>query len=219
VASRELTGGSERPLTPDERAELSARLTRARQERATALVKTALSATIVCGILAVITMAASTAPWWVIVPFWSGLVVIFTLWIGLPWHRLMTQQVASLSDALRTSRARVTEVHSSRVVEFEEEEDEGACWAFEHGRGASLFVVGQEFYEDDDFPNSEFAIVDLLGSRGQTVDSLLMKTGRKLTPERVVPASVKRLVAIPDSFTIVDAPIEDVENRLDRLRP
>ena len=214
MTSWELRGGTERALTADERAALSARLDRARSESRTALAKTAISAILVCGLLAFITRLASTAPAWAILTFWSGCVVVFTLWIGMPWHRLMTQQVTSLSDALQTSRARVTDVRSSRVVEFEEEEDEGAVWAFEHGPATSLFIVGQEFYEDDDFPNSEFAIVDLLGSRGQTIDSLLIKTGRKLTPERVVPASVKRLVQIPDSFTIVDAPLDDVENRL-----
>jgi hypothetical protein len=50
-------------------------------------------------------------------------------------------------------------------VEFEGEEDEGACYAFEYGLDASIFVAGQEFY-DDDFPNSDFSIVEILGASG-----------------------------------------------------
>jgi hypothetical protein len=182
------------------------------------LVKTALSSALVCGVLAVLTKAASNAPWLVVVLFWSALVVVFTVWIGLPWHRTMTLQVASLSDALRTGRARETRIQSTRAVEFEEEEDEGACYAFALGARASVFVVGQEFEEDDDFPNSDFAIVDLLGSHGRPVDSILVKNGTKLRPERVIAADVKRLVAIPEHLTIVEAPLDDVENALMAVR-
>jgi hypothetical protein len=81
-------------------------------------------------------------------------------------------------------------VLSERVVEFEEEEDEGACYAFAQDGGAStIFVIGQEFYDDDDFPNSDFAIVEILGGSGRPVDVLVTKRGRKLTPERVVAAA------------------------------
>ena len=52
----------ERPLTTDERAALADRLTRARHESRTALVKTALSSLLVCGVLAVLTRLASDAP-------------------------------------------------------------------------------------------------------------------------------------------------------------
>jgi hypothetical protein len=177
-----------------------------------------MSSAAVCGILAILTMLASEAPRWVIVFFWAALTVVFTLWIGLPWHRLMRQQVVFFDDALRASRARVTHVQSSRVVEFEEEEDEGACWAFEHGPGTSLVIVGQEFYEDEDFPNSDFAIVEFLGTRGQPVTSVLEKAGTKLRPERVVPVSVKQGLEIPETLTVANAPLERVEEGLRRAQ-
>ena len=205
---------TERVLTPDERADLSSRLTRARVESRAALAKALISCLLVCSILAAFTVAASDAPWPVILLFWLVLAVALTVWIALPWHRTMKQQVAWLADALHTSRARETRVRSSRVVEFEEEEDEGACYAFDHGPGASVFVVGQEFYEDDDFPNSDFAIVDLLGSDGRAIDSLLVKLGGKLTPERVIPADVKNLVEIPEHLTVVEARLDHIEDAL-----
>ena len=203
-----------RDLTPAERSELTARLTRVRVEARTALARTAMSAAIVCGLLALATIAASDAPWPVILLFWSLLCALLTLWIGLPWHRTMKQQVAWLADALNTGRARETRVQSSRVVEFEEEEDEGACFAFDHGAGASVFVVGQEFYEDDDFPNSDFAVVELLGSDGRAIDSWLVKSGRKLTPLRVIPAAVKNLLEIPDHLAVIDAPLDHIDDAL-----
>lgn len=208
----------ERALTANERAQVSARLTTAAAGRRAALARTALSSLIVCGLLAIVTFAFSDSPWWLILLFWSALVIVLTLWIGVPEQRTMREHESMLSDALLASRARVWRVQSERVVEFEEREDEGACYAFEYRGQTSVFIIGQQFYEDDDFPNSDFSLVDLLGTHGRTVDSMLVKTGRKLTPVRVVPADVKRLVQIPDHLTVVGAPLDRVEAALPRAR-
>jgi hypothetical protein len=205
---------AERVLTPAEVRSLETRLADARVESRNALVKHGGVSVVICGILGLLTFAASNAPGWVIAAFWSVLAITFTLWTGLPWHRTMRHQVASLEDARRASRARVIRIQSSRVVEFEEEEDEGACYAFELDPSTCVFVVGQEFYEDDDFPNSDFSIVELLGTQGRPIDAILEKVGNKLTPERVIPAGVKRLVEIPEHLTTIEAPIEHVEDAL-----
>jgi hypothetical protein len=203
---------------PAERQGLLVRLAAARRETRLALLKTSAASVIVCGVLALLTLAASDAPRSVIIAFWSALAVLFALWIGLPWHRTMRQQVVWLDDALVANRARVTRITSDRVVEFAEEEDEGACYAFEHGPGAVVFVVGQEFYEDFDFPNSDFSLVELLGSHGRPVDTLLNKTGQRLLPERVIPASTKWQLEIPEHLTVVDAPLDRVEEFLPLVR-
>jgi hypothetical protein len=209
---------TERTLTADERAQLSARLAVAEAGRRSALAKTAISSLLVCGVLAIFTIALSSSPRWTILLFWSALVIVFTVWHGVPVHRMMREHESMLSDALLASRARVWRVQSERVVEFEEQEDEGACYAFDYRDQTSVFVVGQQFYEDDDFPNSDFSILDLLGTHGRTVDSVVVKTGRKLLPARVVPADVKRLVQIPDHLTVVGAPLDRVEAALPRAR-
>lgn len=205
---------TERALTPAERGVLSARIAHAARESQQALAKAVISSVLVCAILALLTYITSTAPLLVIVPFWSGLAVLFTLWLGLPWHRSMNQQVAWLGDALRADRVRVNRIVSPRVVEFEEEEDEGACYAFEHGPESSVFIVGQEYYEDDDFPNSDFSLIDLLGTHGSPVDTLVETAGRKLVPERVIPAKSKHMMEIPEHLSIIRAPLEDIEQVL-----
>jgi len=209
---------TERTLTADERAQLSARLTEARAGRRAALAKTAISTLLVCGFLALFTIAVSRAPSWLILLFWSSLVVVFVLWIGVPQHRMMRERESMLSDALVASRARVTRVQSARVVEFEEEEAEGACYAFDYRDQRSVFIVGQAFYEDDDFPNSDFSLIDLLGTHGRPVDSTLVKAGRKLAPDRIVPADTKRLVQVPDHLSVAPAPLDRVEAALPRAR-
>lgn len=209
---------TERPLTDGERRTLSARLANARREANLALLKTGAASAAVCGVLMVATLLASTAPRPLIIGFWLAMAALFTIWIGMPGRRLMLSQIPVLEDALRTSRARVVRLQSERVVEFEEVEDEGACYAFEHDAAHSVFIVGQEFYEDDDFPNSDFSIIEILGSRGSPVDIWTEKTGRKLTPNRVVPAKVKWTLELPEHLEVVDGPLDRIEEVLPKQR-
>jgi hypothetical protein len=205
---------SERPLTDNERRDLSHRITAARAESAKALIKSGGVAALGCGALALMTLLASDAPVLVIIGFWSALWIVFTLWIGLPWRRLMRQQIPIIEDGLRTNRARVVRLQSTRVVEFEEEEDEGACYAFAIDDGRSVFVVGQEFYEDDDFPNTDFSLIEILGAADRPIDTLLQKDGAKLQPERVIAARVKWTFDLPRHLQIIDAPVDRVESAL-----
>ena len=207
---------SKRPLTDAEREKLSARLAKARTMASLALVKMGAVSAAVCGMLMIATLLASTAPRSLIVIFWLVMAALFTIWIGMPGRRLMLSQIAPLEDALRTSRALVIRIQSEHVVEFEEEEDEGACYAFDDDGARVVFIVGQEFYEDDDFPNSDFSMVEIVGSGGTPVDIWLEKTGRKLTPDRVVPAKVKWTLELPEHLAVVDVPLDRVEELLPR---
>jgi hypothetical protein len=205
---------AERPLTDAERDNLTARLMNARGETGRALVKTGGASGLVCGLLAVATLFASDAPWMVVLSFWAILWLVFTLWIGLPWRKLMRGQISVFEEALRANRAREIRLQAGRVAEFEEEEDEGACYAFEHEPGACIFIVGQEFYEDDDFPNEDFLMAEILGEGNQTVDVMLVKQGKKLQPYRVIPAAVKVGLRIPDHLAVVRASLDTIEQAL-----
>ena len=205
---------TERLLSEEERSQLTARLANARAESSRALVKTGGASAAVCGLLAILTLLASDAPRALIVAFWVVLWLVFTFWIGLPWRRLMRGQTRAFEEAIRTNRAREIRLQTTRVVEFEEEEDEGACYAFDHDGNAAVFIVGQEFYEDDDFPNSDFSMVEILGERGRPIDVLIIKRGRKLQPERVVPAAVKSRLELPEHLTIVPGTLDRIEAAL-----
>jgi hypothetical protein len=201
----------ERPLSDEEHSQLKARLAKARTEGMMALVKTGGASAAVCGVLAILALFASTAPRALVVAFWALLWLVFTVWIGLPWRRLMRGQEDNLAEAIRTNRAREIRLQTTRVVEFEEEEDEGACYAFDHDGHAAVFIVGQEFYEDNDFPNTDFSMVEILGHRGQAIDVLIVKRGRTLRPERIIPAAVKNGLELPEHLTIVPGELERIE--------
>ena len=198
--------------------QLSARLANARTESTKALLKTGGASAAVCGVLGILTLQVSDAPRALIVAFWAVLCLVFTLWIGLPWRRLMRGQVRMFEEAIRANRAREIRLQATRVVEFEEEEDEGACYAFDHDGDTAVFIVGQEFYEDDDFPNTDFSMIEILGEGGQPIDILLTKRGRKLQPERVVPAAVKNRLDLPSHLTIVPATLDNIEAWLSNSR-
>jgi len=206
----------ERPLTDGERLHLAARLASARNEGSRALFTAGGASALVCGLLAAATLFASNAPRTIVLGFWTALWLVFTLWVGLPWRKMMRGQIPILEDGLHTARAREIRLQSPRVIEFEEEEDEGACYAFEHDASSSVFVVGQEFYEDDDFPNTDFSMVEILGASGHPIDVLLKKDGRKLRPERVIAASIKHRLEMPQHLEVVAAPLERVEDALPR---
>jgi hypothetical protein len=132
----------DRPLQPEERDEVARRLDRETSAATTVVFRTGAATASVCVLLALWTLAASDAPRSIVIAFWSVLAVLLTLWIAAPQRRSRARQAAALSDALRANRARELRIQSSRVVEFEEIEDEGACYAFEADNARVLFVCG-----------------------------------------------------------------------------
>jgi hypothetical protein len=200
----------ERALSADEHAALSARLAGARRDAGRALAKAGAAAAAVCGVLAAATVAASDAPNGIIAGFWAALWILFTLAVGLPTRKLMRFQVSVFEDALRARRVREIRIQSDHVIEFEEEEDEGACYAFGLDEQSSVFVIGQEFYEDEDFPNSDFSILEILGTKGRPADVRRVTRGRKLVPEHVVPAATKLRLRLPAHLEVVPVPLEEL---------
>jgi hypothetical protein len=204
----------ERGLTDDERRELTATFDRLRSMARTSLVKAGVASLAVCGVLAIITLFASDAPVAVIVSFWMGLALLFTFWIGLPDRKHARRQLSAIAAGLQHGRARVVRIRSARVVEFEEIEDEGACYAFDAGENRVVFIQGQEFYAATDFPNTDFSIVDVLGPGGVVVDGIFTKDGVKLDPERHVSRHIKNELTIPDHLEIVQASLDSLEQTL-----
>jgi len=201
----------ERALTDAEKRELEARIERLQSMVRLRLPKATVASVIVCGALAALTLLVSDASRGVILAFWLALAVLFSLWIGLPGRTGPRRQAALLEAALRHDRARVFRVQSTRVVEFEEIEDEGACYAFDIGEGRILFVQGQEFYPDDDFPNSDFSLATVLGPGNAVVDEIFTKSGAKLDPERRIARDVKDRLTIPDHLEVIDADLGTIE--------
>jgi hypothetical protein len=206
----------ERELTAAERTELGVRFKRLDRTTRVSLLKAAAGSLAVCGVLAILTLLASDAPRPVIVGFWLGMTLLFTVWIGTQGRAGFRRQRTALADAIRHNRARVVRIQSNRVVEFEEIEDEGACCAFDIGDRRIVFVQGQEFYPDDEFPNSDFSLVAVLGSGNSVVDEIVVKIGARLQPERRIGRDVKDRLTIPEHLEVVEGDLETIESALKR---
>ena len=169
------------------------------------------------GVLWLATMLASDAPWPVVTGFWAVVWLGLTLW-GMKDLRTstgyMTAMAAGLESALRRKEADVFAIRSRSYLQFEEIEDEGACYAFELDDERVVFISGQEFYPEAKFPSLDFSLVYVLDERGQTVDMLIEKRGPRVAPSRIISAETKGRLDIPEHLTTLPRPTADLESRL-----
>lgn len=123
------------------------------------------------GMMAIATAADKKGPAW----YYEALISIaialpISLWVYFDLKPKFLLDLQRYENALRRNQACVTRIQSNAVVEFEEEEDEGACYAFQLSEGRIVFLSGQEFYTSARFPNSDFSVVDIHEDDGTLVE-------------------------------------------------
>ena len=170
---------------------------------------------VVVGVLWLLTIVASDAPWEIITAFWVIVWGVLALWVRNDQRRSGIDTMApGLESALRRNEADVYDFRSTSFVEFEEIEDEGACYAFALDDDRVVFVSGQEFYPEARFPSHDFSLAYILDERGHTVDMLIEKRGPKAAPARVIAGSVKETLVMPDHLETRTMRIADLEEAL-----
>jgi hypothetical protein len=174
---------------------------------------------VVIAVLWALTMLASDAPALVITGFWIVVGGAIVLWVRRDLgadRRAMDGIAAGFESALRRNLADVYDIRASGFLEFEEIEDEGACYAFQLDGNRLVFIQGQELYDEAQFPSLDFSLVFPLDEAGGRVDMFIEKRGAKARPERRVPAEVKQQLAIPEDLQIVEGTLAGLEDRLRR---
>jgi hypothetical protein len=205
---------TERPLTPEETARLRLELAQRTAESNAALRRALLIAAAVCAMLCIITLLASDAAWYVAVAVWTLLALGISAWVGLDLRHNLRRHAGQLQAVLAHNTARSTSVKASAVAEFEEFEDEGACWAFQVEPELLLFVCGQAYYATADFPSNEFTIVEPLLPGGSAADEWLDVHGPRLEPVRNIPAAVKLRLDLPAQLETVRGTLAELETVL-----
>jgi len=137
------------------------------------------------------------------------------LWAYLSARREINAVLRRLQNALLRNQARVIRIQSEELAEIEEEEDEGACYAFQLDSEKIVFISGQDYYSSASFPNSDFSLLQILGREGEIVEELISKQGRKLAPVRTISAVTKSRLKIPDHLQVISGRIESLEKLLD----
>ena len=208
---------SRRPLTEPER-----RLIRAKIRSLTARGRRArtVAVPIAGGVVLVLwvwTILATDAPWFIVTAFWLIVGGALALWVRRGMRtdeRRLAGMARDLESALRRNAADVYDVRARSFAEFEEIEDEGACYAFELDDDRLVFITGQQFYESARFPSLDFSLVYVLDEAGQAVDMLIDKRGAKATAVRRIPAAVKQRLDLPDHLEARVGRIADLEGSL-----
>jgi hypothetical protein len=179
---------------------------------------------LVIGALWLLTLAVTDDPWLLVTVVWLITGIVVYLWVRRDLRREVAHLPtlrASLGSALERNEARVLDVQARAYAEFEEVEDEGACFAFQLDDDRLLFLSGQEFYPTTRFPSLDFSIVYPLDEHGGAVEMWIEKRGDAARPKRVVPASVKWELAeaIPDSMAVVEGTVDRLEEVLRERAP
>jgi hypothetical protein len=165
-------------------------------------------------VLWALTLVASDAPWWVVTAFWLVVGAVIVVWV----HRdlratgvVVDQMRIGLESARRHNRARVVDVRSRAFAEFEEVDDEGACYAFEVAGPRLVFIVGQQYYAEARFPSLDFSLVEILDESGGVASEHLEKRGPRAKPALVVPAATKLTLRPPEHLEVVEGSVVEVE--------
>jgi len=150
-----------------------------------------------------ITLAATTAPWTVVTAFWLLVGGGITTWIWFEQRRdlkTLAAMARGVESALAHDRAEVYDIRASSFAEFEEFEDEGACYAFQLDDGNLLFLAGQEFYPSGRFPSLDFSLVYPLDRAGNRADMYIEKRGDRARSARMLGSAERERLEIMDSI-------------------
>ncbi len=171
---------------------------------------------VVFGALWGLTLAVSKDRAIVVTAVWLAIGAVVTLWSYFSARRELFMDVNRYEQGLERNEVREWRVQSTEMVEFEEEEDEGACYAFQLNNGRILFISGQEYYPSARFPNTDFSLANIYDNNGVRIEELIHKRGHRLEPSRTVPASFKADLFIPEHLRTIEGRLAELERLLSK---
>jgi hypothetical protein len=205
-----------RPLTAAERRLLGAK-TRDLESRLRRGPKILVPGAAVLVILWALTLIVSGSSWLIVTSFWIVVGAGILVWVRHDLKKdlgVFRNLLREYESARRRNEAQVFEVKARAFAEFEEVEDEGACYAFEIGGNRLVFVLGQEFYPQAKFPSHDFSLVYILNQRGEPVDMAIAKRGPRVPPARTIPAAAKFELVIPEHLEVFNGKLGQIEDLL-----
>ncbi|WP_319201240.1 hypothetical protein [uncultured Ilyobacter sp.] len=128
---------------------------------------------------------------------------------------LQTKLHQIVDSILEKDTAKVVRCISSKMMEFEEVEDEGAQYLFQVEENKIFHISGQEFYETSFFPSSDFELVTIMGpGEENALDFHIHCSGHKLSPILTVPREVKKeyIDKISEFPEVIEGNIENLDS-------
>ena len=146
--------------------------------------------------------------------FWLALIIPIGGWGFVADAKKARARLRDLTASLKDGQVREVRIVTTALVDFQEEEDEGAQYAFDLGDGTVVFVTGQDFYPTRSFPNSDFSLLYVHAPNGNLVDLHITTHGKPLAPIRTISAEAKRQLRIPDHLKRVEGSLGEIERVL-----
>ena len=158
--------GINRPLGEAEKRLLHWALKRRKRRLYAALRNVSIWGVVVIGGLWGISILATRADkrdpsWYVSGLIWLGVGIPLILWSYIGAKSDLAKAIKRFEGALRQNSASVIRIQPEQIAEFEEEEDEGPCYALQLSNGRIVFINRQQYYPSARFPNSDFSLVDI----------------------------------------------------------
>ena len=205
---------SEKPLAGPERRALEMKLAGLKHAGRKAVRHSLTGQLIAFVVLCGLTLLLSDAPPPIVLSFWLAIMALIGVWIAIDGYLRGRTLSSTLRRTLASGRVREVRIVASGVVEFEEESDFGAYYAFQIADDRIVFIWGQEFYATSKFPNSDFALIDVLDPDGERVDFFIRKSGQKLEPIRTIPVDVQRRLQLPEHLRVMEGKLAQLERLL-----
>lgn len=209
----ELLEPSRRPLRAAEARLLRARLAALDAAAARLPASVLLSAAAVFAVLWATTLMLSDTPATVITVFWIGTAGAITYWVYRDQRRDLAGTASTrkqLESAVQRGEADVYDFRCRAFVEFDELEDEGACYAFQLDDERVAFLCGQEFYPRARFPSHDFSLVYPIDENGDAVDMYIEKRGPRASPARRLRSADRERLDVTTSLEVRGGRIEDL---------
>ncbi len=203
-----------RPLTDKEKRVLKASISSLKRQFNKLQKRTLISSFIVFGVLWGFTMLVAKESWKIITIFWLCLGIGISLWTIITERQKVHKRIGTYEDAMNRNEADVLHIRSNAMIEFDEIEDEGACYAYQVDDESIIFIAGQEFYSSARFPNNNFEIIHIYDSVGNPIEMLIEKHGNKLEPVRKVFPEVKKKLRLPNHLETIKGKLADIEQIL-----
>ena len=153
-------------------------------------------------------------PWYTSGLIWLAIALPIFVWSFRGARPKLLSDIQLFESSLRRNEAKVIRIQSQAIVEFEEVEDEGACYAFQLKSGHMVFIKGQDFYPSARFPSTDFSLVDIYGENDVLVVSLVEKHGRRIVPVRKISAQEKARLKIPAHLQRIEGELNQLESLL-----
>lgn len=209
----EMLEPSRRPLRPAEARLLRARLAAFDAATASLPASVLLPGAAVFAVLWSSTLMLSDAPAALVTAFWVVVGGAITFWVHREQRRDLVGAEPTrkqLESALQRGEADVYHFRCRAFVEFDELEDEGACYAFELEDGRLAFLCGQEFYPRARFPSRDFSVVYPIDANDDAVDMYIEKRAPRAAPARLLSAADRERLDITTSLEVRGGRLEDL---------